>query len=67
MPSLSVLWQSLSWVNLEVKNMIRPGLQVEANSPLEQLIPFADIAGGAERVFEPDRWMKNLGHFFLPG
>jgi hypothetical protein len=27
-----------------------PGLQIELESALEQFIPFADIAGGAERV-----------------
>jgi len=35
--------------------MIRPGLQIEVESALEQFIPFADIADGAERVLELDR------------
>ena len=35
--------------------MIRPGLQIEVESALEQFIPFAGIAGGAKRVLEPDR------------
>jgi hypothetical protein len=48
-------------VNLQVKNMIRPGLQVKIESALEQFIPFADIAGGAERVLEPDRTVLDFG------
>ena len=35
--------------------MIRPGFQIEIESALEQFIPFAGIAGGAERVLELDR------------
>ena len=41
--------------------MIRPGLQVEVESALEQFIPFADIAGGAVRVLESDRTVFDFG------
>ena len=41
--------------------MIRPGFQIEIESALEQFITFADIAGGAERVLEPDRTVLDFG------
>jgi hypothetical protein len=41
--------------------MIRQGLQIEVESALEQFIPFADIAGGTERVLEPDQTVFDEG------
>ena len=41
--------------------MIRPGLQIEVEAVLEQVIPFPNIAGSAERVLEPDRTIFDFG------
>jgi len=41
--------------------MIGPGLQIQIESALEQFIPIAGIAGGAERVLEPYRTVFDFG------